>query len=192
MRRWLRALAALATLSTLPAAADIAAPESWRKETFQFPLPFAPSIPYEGTEHVRFAPYWTDFTAERGFTYVVLWDVKRRALEPAELERGLLVYFDGLMESVTRARKIADPGTVTSVALHPMAAPAGWTTASGGRLWTWNGFAKGEPLTLHLEISYRPCGEDRMQVFHAFSRAERTRPAWDELREIRAATRCAS
>ena len=189
MSRWLCALMALGALS---AAAEIAAPESWRKESFQFPLPFAPSIPYEGTEYVRFAPYWSEFAAERGFTYAVLWDVKRRPFAAAELERGLLVYFDGLMENVTRARKIEDPGTITAAALHPMAVPAGWTVANGGRVWTWNAFAKGEPLVLHLEVTQRPCGEDRMQIFYAFSRAERTRAPWDELRAIRNATRCAA
>ena len=185
------ALAAAALLVALPhAAAQVAAPESWRKETFQFPLQFAPSIPYEGTEHVRFSPHWTDFAADRGFTYVILWDIKRRALQPQELERGLMVYFDGLMEAVTKARKLEDPGTVSSVALHPTKAPAGWSEGLGGRLWTWNGFSKGEPLVLHLEIAHRPCGEDRTQVFFAFSRAAREADSWAELRAIRAATAC--
>ena len=187
MRVWLGAVLACACL---PALAGIAAPETWRKETFKFPLPFAPSIPYEGTEEVRFAPSWSDFAGESGFTYAILWDVKRRVIEPAELERGLLVYFDGLMENVTRGRKIADPGTISSVSLHPLASPPGWSGAVGGRLWTWNGFSKGEPLTLHLEITHRPCGDDRTQIFYAFSKSERTKPAWDELRAIRTATRC--
>jgi hypothetical protein len=191
MRRGLAALAA-AFAAALPAAAQVAAPDDWRRESFAFPLAFAPSIPYEGTEYVRFAPFWSDFASERGFTYVILWDVKRRAVEPAELERGLLVYFDGLMENVTRARKIADPGTVTSASLHPMAAPGGWSEGIGGRVWTWNGFGKGEPLQLNLEIAHRPCGADRTQIFYALSKAPRTQAVWDQLRAIRAATRCAA
>jgi hypothetical protein len=181
---------AVALLACVPARAQVAAPEGWRKETFQFPLAFAPSIPYEGTEHVRFAPYWTRFAEERGFTYVVLWDIKRRELQPQEIERGLNVYFDGLMESVTKARKIEDPGTVSSVALHPMAAPAGWAGAYGGRVWTWNGFGKGEPLVLHAEVTTRDCAADRTQVFFAFSRAARTQATWEELRAIRNGTAC--
>lgn len=189
-----KALAALALSLSLFAAAvgagEIAAPPQWRKQTFTFPLQFAPSIPYEGTEEVRFSPDWTKFDSERGFTYAILWDIRRRAIEPAEIERGLLVYFDGLMESVTKARRIEDPGTVSSVALHPMAAPEGWSAALGGRLWTWNGFSKGEPLVLHLEIAHRPCGEARTQIFYALSRAPRDHAAWAELRGIRAATGC--
>lgn len=177
-------------LVPLLVAAAIAAPPTWREESFTFPLVFAPSIPYEGTETVRFSPDFSKFAGDHGFTYVILWDIKRRALEPAELERGLAVYFDGLMENVTRARKIADPGTVTQAALHPMAAPAGWQQGLGGQLWTWNGFAKGEPLVLNLEIAHRPCGTDRTQIFYAFSMAPRTDAAWDELRRIRGATAC--
>ena len=183
-------LAHLLLALAFPAAAQVAAPDDWRKESFSFPLQFAPTIPYVGTEHVRFAPYWSDFASERGFTYVMLWDIQRRRLEPAEVERALNVYFDGLMEQVTRGRKIADPGTVTQVSLHPLAAPAGWRDALGGRLWTWNGFGKGEPLALHLEVSQRDCGAERTQVLFAFSRAPRTHAAWDELRSIRKATAC--
>ena len=179
-------LAALA----LPVAGQVAAPTDWRKESFTFPLQFAPSIPYEGSEHVRFAPYWAEFASERGFTYVFLWDVKRTTPEPAHLERALNVYFDGLMEQVTRGRKIADPGTVTSVSLHPLAAPEGWAEGFGGRLWTWNAFAAGEPLALHLEIAHRPCGAERTQIFFAFSKAARTQAPWPELRAIRKATAC--
>ncbi len=185
--RW---LAWVSCALAFPVAAQVAAPESWRKESFTFPLQFAPSIPYEGTEHVRFAPSWTHFAAEDGFTYVLLWDIKRRDLQPQELERALDVYFDGLMEAVTRARKIADPGTVTSVSLHPMESPASWSVASSGRLWTWNGFSKAEPLVLYTEITDRPCGADRTQIFFAFSKAPRDKPAWDELRRIRAGTPC--
>jgi hypothetical protein len=181
-----------AFLAALAVAAAIAAPDDWRSESFKFPLIFAPTIPYEGTEYVRFAPYWAEDNAERGFTYVILWDLKRRTLEPAELERGLNVYFDGLMEQVTRARKIEDTGAVTSTALHPLAAPEGWQEALSGRVYTWNAFVKGEPLVLNLEIAHRPCGADRTQVFFAFSRAERAQPPWKDLRAIRSATTCAT
>ena len=175
---------------SLLVAAAIPAPDDWRKESFPIPLLFAPSIPYEGTEHVRFAPFWSEFASERGFTYVILWDIKKRTLEPAELERALNVYFDGLMEQVTRGRKIADPGTVTTSSLHPLAAPAGWQEAYGGRVWTWNGFSKGEALPLYIEIAHRGCGEDRTQVFFALSKSDRPQPVWKQMREIRAATSC--
>ena len=174
----------------LGAAAQVAAPDNWRKESFTFPLQFAPSIPYEGSEHVRFSPQWPQFATDLGFTYVFMWDIKRRELQPQELERSLNVYFDGLMEAATKNRKLDDPGTVSATSLHPMKAPDGWAEGLGGRLFTWNGFAKGEPLALHLEVAHRPCGAERTQVFFAFSKAPRDAPAWEALREIRAKTAC--
>jgi hypothetical protein len=185
--RW---IAWLACAALLPAAAQIPAPAGWRVQTFRFPLDFAPSIPYEGTEHVRFSPSWSHFADEDAFTYVVLWDLERKPLETAELERALNVYFDGLMELATKTRKIEDPGTVSQVSLHPMASPEGWSTALGGRVWTWNAFSKGEPLVLNLEITQRACAAQRAQVFFAISKAARTGPAWKELRQIRAGTGC--
>ena len=174
----------------LAVAAAIAAPADWRVESFPFPLAFAPSIPYEGTEVVRFAPGWGDFAGERGFTYVILWDIRRHRIEPADIERGLTVYFDGLMENVTRGRKLDDPGTVTNVALNPMAPPHGWTQGMSGRVWTWNGFGKGEALVLNTEIAVRDCGAERTQVFLAFSKTPRDAKAWPPMRDIREQTRC--
>ena len=174
----------------LALALAIGAPAEWRAETFPFPLAFAPSLPYDGVELVRFSPGWSKFEGEQGFTYVILWDVKRRRVEAAELERGLTVYFDGLMENVTRGRKLVDPGTVTTVSLNPMAAPKGWTQALSGRLWTWNGFANGEALVLNAEVTLRDCGTDRTQVFYAFSKTARDTASWPELRDIRENTAC--
>jgi hypothetical protein len=122
---------------------------------------------------------------------VVLWDLARRpGFEAAEFERALNVYFDGLMEQVTRGRKIVDPGTVTSTSLHPLATPAGWQEAYGGRVFTWNGFSRGEALALYIEIAHRSCGADRSQVFLAFSRAPRGNAVWQEMRSIRKETPC--
>ena len=186
----LPALAGSLLFAAAAASAQVAAPETWRKESFTFPLSFAPTIPYEGVEHVRFSPTWTDFAGERGFTYVFVWDLKRREIEPRELEQRLNAYFDGIMESVTKVRKLADPGTVTSTALHPIKAIDGWPLALGGRVHTWNGFAKGEALTLHLEATLRHCGVERTQVFFAFSKAAREHAVWDDLRAIRRDTPC--
>ncbi len=175
-----------------PLASQIAAPANWRKESFQFPLPYAPSLPYEGTEQIRFSPDWAQFTAADGFSYVVLWDIKPTLTEGAALERALGVYFDGLMNNVAIARKLEAMVPQTTVVLHPLAPPAGWTDAYAGAVHTWNGFTKAEPLVLNVEITQRTCGAERIQLFFALSLAARTAPVWTTLRSIRQATGCAS
>ena len=172
------------------AAFAIPAPDTWRHETFTFPLTFAPSIPYSGTEYVRFSPSWSRFAADDGFSYVFLWDVKAVPVTTEDLEDHLEGYFEGLMRGVAPGRKLERPDIKTSAALHPMTPLPDWSRAYGAQVRTWNAFSRAEPLLLHGEIAQRECAGGRMQVFFAFSRAPRDKPIWHGLREARNATRC--
>src|SRR6187402_1986296 len=51
-------------------------PAGWRSETIPFPLDFAPSLPYRGTEELRFAPGFFEPTSETYFTYSFVWLVE--------------------------------------------------------------------------------------------------------------------
>lgn len=187
----IRAAAAVFAAAVLPAMAQIAAPADWRKETFDFPLRFAPSIAFEGKEYVRFAPGWARFDADEGFSYLVLWDVKTKPVTGEDLEDALETYFDGLMTNVGRARDLLDKKIATHAASHPLMGVKGWAQAYGMEVRTWNAFSKGEPILLLGEISQRDCGE-RMQVFLALSHAPRDHAIWEALRKARDATTCAS
>ena len=171
-------------------AALLPTPAGWRQETFDFPLRFAAAIPLEGKEHVRFAPNWTKFSTEDGFTYAILWDVKQKPLVADDFEDFLETYFKGLMQNVARGRKLDEPDVATAASLHPMTGIDGWEQSYGAEVRTWNAFSKAEPLLLWGEVTYRPCPGGHMQVFFAFSRAQRDRPAWKALRDIRKATTC--
>ncbi len=196
MARYLLA-AALASLTvSLNADAQansIPAPANWRKESFDFPLAFAPSIGLEGVEHVRFAPGWGDFASDRGFSYVFVWDVKEisgPALSVHGLEFALGVYFDGLMETAASRRKVEAQQPRTVVNFHPMRDVPGWGVAHAGEIHTWNAFAKGDPLSLNIEVTKRSCPNGRVQVFFAVSKAPRGHAIWEELRKARQATPC--
>ena len=175
--------------SLLFALAAIAAPDDWRKESFEFPLRFAPAIPYEGTELVRFHPHWDQFQKETGFSYVYMWDVKAVPVEPADLEDNLETYFNGLMQNVARGRKL-DPPAKSVVAAHPMAPLPGWRHAFGVEIRGSNAFSKNEPLLLYGEVTQRECPGGRMQIFFAISEAPRDKPIWNDLRSVRAKTPC--
>src|SRR5437763_5580350 len=64
--------------------ANLPAPTGWHAESFRFPLAFAPSIPYEGTQSVRLAPSFARFATPQGFSHVLLWDIKPQPLEGAQ------------------------------------------------------------------------------------------------------------
>ena len=188
-------LAARALLAAwVPAHANpIPAPDNWRRESFEFPLAFAPTIGLEGHEHVRFAPGWGNFAGERGFSYVFLWDVKEisgPALTVHGLEFALGAYFDGLMRTAAQSRKIEAGVERTVVNFHPMREVPGWRDAHAGEIYTWNGFSKGEPLVLQMEVVQRSCPNGRAQVFYAVSKARRADAIWTELRKARDGTRC--
>jgi hypothetical protein len=171
----------------------IPAPDSWRRESFDFPLAFAPSIGLEGREHVRFAPGWSDFSGERGFSYVFLWDVKEipgPALTVHGLQFALGAYFDGLMQNAARPRNVAPSPEKTVVSFHPMRDVPGWSASHAGVIHTWNAFGKGEPLVLQVEATQRSCPGGRAHVFYAISRAPRNHPVWAELRKAREGTPC--
>jgi hypothetical protein len=178
-----------AAFLVLAVASLIPAPADWRSESFTFPLRFAPTIPYEGAEHVRFHPKWDQFGDDSGFSYVFLWDVKEVPVEPPDIEDNLETYFNGLMSNVARGRNAGEPGKST-VAAHPMAALAGWRQAFGVEIRTFNAFAKGEPLLLYGEVTQRSCGNGRMQIVFALSKSRRDRPVWNGLRAVRGATTC--
>ena len=184
---------ALAGASLQALSNPIPAPDDWRRESFDFPLAFAPSIGLEGREHVRFAPGWGNFAGERGFSYVFLWDVKEiagPALTVHGLEFALGTYFDGLMHAAAEARKV-QPGRERSVVnFHPMRAVPGWRDAHAGEVYTWNGFGKGEPLVLQIEAVQRSCPNGRAQVFYAISKARRADAVWNDLRKARDGTPC--
>ncbi|MGZ5049246.1 MAG: hypothetical protein ACXWG1_17470 [Usitatibacter sp.] len=189
MTRCLAAIACAAACLASAQTSPIPAPSEWRAESFIFPLQFAPQIPYEGVEYVRFHPGWTRFAADEGFSYVFMWDVKTAPVTPEDIEDFLEAYFTGLMKNVGAQRKIGDKEIKTAAAAHPMAALAGWDQGYGLEVRTWNAFSKGEPLLLYGEVGQRNCGA-RMQIFYAFSRTPRDRPIWEGLRAARKATTC--
>ena len=193
MKPFALAIALLLPLCATAAADLLPAPDNWRRESFDFPLTFAPGIGFEGSEHVRFAPGWGSFAGERAFSYVFLWDVKEvagPALTVNGLEFALRVYFDGLMQTASTARKAELRPEPTLADLHPMQAVEGWSEAHAGTIHTWNGFAKGEPLALEVEVTRRTCAGERAQVFFAVSKAKRSHPVWAELRKVRQGVSC--
>jgi len=189
------AFALLVPLVSSAATELLPAPDTWRRESFEFPLAFAPSIGLEGSEQVRFAPGWGNFSGERAFSYAFLWDVKDvagPALSVNGLEFALRVYFDGLMQAAATTRKADLRAVATLADLHPMREVEGWSESHAGTIHTWNGFAKGEPLALEVEVTRRNCPNGRAQVLFLASKAKRSEPVWAELRKVRQGASCSA
>ena len=79
-------------------------PDDWRKETFTFPLEFAPTIELVGLEEVHFAPGMFDPSAPDYFNYIFLWHVKgKHDFSPSKYEEFLKKYYKGLYLAVSKA-----------------------------------------------------------------------------------------
>jgi hypothetical protein len=73
-------------------------PDGWLKESFDFPLSFAPSITFSGFEELRFHKNWNDSTHQAFWSYMFVWyldDNPKMTLD--KLEASLKAYYDGLM-----------------------------------------------------------------------------------------------
>ncbi len=85
-------------------------PDGWRTETIPFPLDFAPELPYQGLEELRFAPGMFEDGSDGFWTYAFVWWLPLDTRLDAEtLASDLESYFRGLTRAVSEAREF-DPG----------------------------------------------------------------------------------
>jgi hypothetical protein len=90
---------------------------TWTKEIIQFPIGFAPDIPYEGYEDLRFAAGWAKKDSPEFWTYIFAWHIKgKQILSTQILETNLRMYFDGLMNAVNKDEDFEVPATTVSFA----------------------------------------------------------------------------
>lgn len=186
---WLPLAIALLAPFAARAADPIAAPGDWRAETLPFPLEFAPTLPYRGVEHVRFAPSWKNFSAPDGFSYVFVWDIQPIARDANGLARDLQVYFAGLMGAVAKDKPaLAEKagGTTAQLALVAERRSAVYR----GEVKTWNAFSDGEPLALQVDLSVEGCADGHQHWFAMVSKAPRDAGVWRAMKKIRDDSKC--
>ncbi|GAB5527159.1 MAG: hypothetical protein Roseis2KO_50310 [Roseivirga sp.] len=127
----------------------LTAPDTWGPEIFSFPLEFAPSIDYQGFEDIRFAPGWSDTTANDYFTYTFVWYLDADPkLTKDKVTDHVKAYFSGLMSgtsgrddlpAVTASFNQRQNGTYT------------------GSVNTYDAFFKKKAMTLHITVESIHC-----------------------------------
>ena len=82
-------------------------PAGWNIERFPIPIVFAPQIPYQGVEDLRFTPGWGKAESDEYWTYAFLWYLDG-APETNEkiIEENLKAYYTGLIGSNIENRNI--------------------------------------------------------------------------------------
>jgi hypothetical protein len=97
----------------LPPAPALPLLPGWRAERLEFPLTFAPTLPYAGVEDLRFSPGMFKRGAPDYFAYAFQWWLAGSPVfTPASLERDLEAYYRGLMASVAKDKGlVVDPAS---------------------------------------------------------------------------------
>ena len=82
-------------------------PAGWSTEHIPFPISFAPTLPYSGTENAYFSPGWGSADSAEYWSYAFLWWLNGSvAFDTASLRADLFTYYDGLVRSNIQRRAI--------------------------------------------------------------------------------------
>jgi hypothetical protein len=158
-------------------------PDGWRKESFTFPIEFAPSIPHEGREDLRFPPGFLDAKSPEFWSYVFVWWLDDdRPLDSGTLSSDLDDYFDGLADAVDKdTHKLPkQPRGTSAIVMADLAT---------GQVDTWDAFTTGNRVELHLRMKILTCGAKHAVVFE-LSPAADDAAIWKQLDALAGEVRC--
>ena len=117
------------------------------------PPVFAPGLPINGIEDIRFSPEWAKNKTEGYWTYCFLWSLQGSTpLSKTELETCLKYYYTGLIKGNLKEAKIDTLNAIpVTIKLHPIPNVAAGRKAFEGELHMLNYMTR-EPITLNFKI----------------------------------------
>ncbi|MBB6130281.1 hypothetical protein [Mucilaginibacter lappiensis] len=78
---------------------ELPKPANWHTEKFALPPSFATTLPFSGTEDIRFSPEWSKKHTDGYWTYCFLWRIKDAvSFTKANMEQYLHDYYTGLIK----------------------------------------------------------------------------------------------
>lgn len=161
----------------------LSSPDTWGPEIFSFPLEFAPSINYQGFEDIRFAPGWSDTTANDYFTYTFVWYLDNDPkLTTDKLTDHVKAYFGGLMSGVSGRDDL--PQVTASFTQKQNGTYAGLVN-------TYDAFFKKKAMTLHIRGESLHCkSTGRHIVWFRLSPKNLEDPLWKMFETVKLKVNC--
>ncbi len=162
-------------------------PGDWGSERHNFPIEWAPSLPYHGLEDIKFAPGFADPKSPDYWSYLFFWWLAGKpSFTARQLQADLVTYYRGLSDGFAKQGKFqADLNKVTATTAD--------TPVEGlyrGTVTTYD-FA-GKLITLRTEVVVHPCLEsDNTVVFFSLSPQPFDASIWGQMKAIRDSFRCA-
>lgn len=171
-------------------------PEGWKQETIPFPLGFAPDLPYQGVEELRFSPGMFKPDQADYWSYAFVWWLEGRpALGATELSSALQRYFAGLSTSVAQDKDLPIDAAKIEASVHAVARPrrklGHAVSAFAGTVESYDAFVTGKPITLHVDVWVWDCDRSgKRAVMVLASPKPASAPTWRALRDRRDAFVC--
>jgi hypothetical protein len=92
---------------------------TWNQEVFQFPIPFAPEIKFDGFEDARFPMFWANKDSTDFWSYVFVWSLNNPVeITSSVLENNIEMYFNGLMNYENSVALFVDGGTNSNTIMY--------------------------------------------------------------------------
>jgi hypothetical protein len=171
-------------------------PGSWSTDPrYVFPLPWWPTIPYQGFEDVFFSPNFDQTDAPEYHSYLFFWSVEGTHMLSAEqLQSDMVAYFRGIAEQRGRNNGFTPDLAKVSATYKEDLAPSrrfggAAARAFNGTVTIWD--THGKVITLNSEVLISGCGtSSRTDFFFGMSLEPRDGDMWQQLDAIRDTFRC--
>jgi len=171
-------------------------PGSWRMDPrYTFPLPWAPSIAYHGTEDVAFAPDFDYTDSSEYHTLLYVWWMEGTfSLTAKQLESDMVAYFQGLAEQ--RGRNHGFKPDLSQVSASYSSDPSGAHTLGGAPATSFRGIVSiydthGKIIKLNSEVVTTVCpGSDHTVALYGLSQEPWEQGIWKQIDAVRDGFRC--
>jgi len=157
---------------------------TWRKEIFNFPIPFAKEIDFEGIADVRFPKGWEDVKSHNFWSYAFGWNISlNKKLTEEALEKCMQIYFDGLMNVVNKEKKKEIPNTI---ALFTVVFNSDGKISYKGKIKIFDAFFTKKTLLLNVIVDYFYCKQkNKSMILFKLSPKKMENDLWLDLKKIK-------
>lgn len=165
---------------------SLAIPGGWDVERFLIPISFAPQIPYNGVEDIRFMPAWGNAQSNEYWSYAFLWYLNDTPMLNARtIENNLKYYYTGLISSnIERSKVPVDKIIATETRFKETELVIGDSETFQGTVYMFDYMAK-KPIMLNCIVHVKTCqGPDKTFVFYEISPKPYTDNVWLKLNQL--------
>jgi hypothetical protein len=159
-------------------------PKDWGVERFLIPISFAPQIPYNGVEDIRFTPGWAKVNSDDYWSYAFLWYLDGKPKTTAKIiKHNLTAYYTGLVE-VMRGETPSEQLVPIKTNIKKFKTEKGDVKTFRGTIYMLDYMAK-KPITLNCIVHLKSCaGQDKTFIFFEISPKPYSDKVWEGLHQL--------